>query len=221
MPMRRSIVSAALVLFLLAQAPSAVADADPPSDVIIGFDYYVPFKRPDDAHELQLRKLMKIANQDGQRMRTIIIADRSDLGAVPRFLGRPEQYADFLDKEVRTFFRLRNSDPTLLIVMQAGLALKGGRDATPAAGRALRTVEIPADATGNQLTSVAVEAARAVAKANGRPLPDVPLAGAAAAPADKGSSAAAVVIIATLAVVSIAALVALLVLRRRPARDDA
>src|SRR3954454_16034020 len=219
--MRRSILSAALALVMLAQAPSALADADPPSDVVISFDYYVPFKRPDDAHELQLRQLMKIANRDGERMRVVIVADRSDLGAIPGFFGKPQKYADILDKAVRTFFKLRNADPTLVIVMQAGMALKGGRDATPAAGAALGSVKIPARATGNQLTSVAVEAVRAVAEANGRPLPDVPLAGATAAPAGKGSSAAAVVIIATLAVISIAALVALLVLRRRPARDEA
>jgi len=225
-PMRRSPPTAALLLVCLlaalARAPAALADADPPSDVIIGFDYYVPFKRPDDAHEKQLRALMKIVNRRAARMRTVIIADRSDLGAIPGFFGRPRPYADVLDKEVRTFFRLRNADPTLVVVMQAGFALKGGRDATPAADAALRRIRIPPDASGNQLTSAAVEAVRAVSKANGHPLPVVPLAGAStssASPASKGSSTAAVVIIVTLGVVTVAALIALLVLRKRPARE--
>jgi hypothetical protein len=209
----------AFVLAVLAPAPAALADADPPSDVIIGFDYYVPFKRPDDAHEKQLRALMKIVNRRSEQMRTVIIADRSDLGAIPGFFGKPQQYADILNKEVRTFFRLRKQDPTLVIVMQAGFALKGGRDATPAATAALQKIEIPPDASGNELTSAAVEAVHAVAKANGHPLPDVPLAGASSSTASKGANTAAVVIIATLAIITVASLVALLVLRKRPAPD--
>jgi hypothetical protein len=221
--MRRTKLPAALlaasVLAALAPAPAALADADPPSDVIIGFDYYVPFKRPDDAHEKQLRALMKIANARGERMRTVIIADRSDLGAVPRFLGRPQPYADFLDKEVRTFFKVRGQDPTLIIVMQDGFALEGGRDATQAANAALRQIKVPRGASGNELTTAAVEGVHAVAKANGRPLPDVALARTTAT-TNKGSSTAAVVIIATLAVVTVGALVALLRLRRRPAHES-
>jgi hypothetical protein len=217
--MRRMVLPAALVLACLGHPLPALADADPPSDVLIGFDYYVPFKRPDDAHEKQLRALMKAARADHHLMKAVIIADRSDLGAIPGFFGKPAQYADVLDKEVRTFFRLRDTDPTLVIVMQKGIVLKGGPDATPAARAALEKIDIPANASGNELTSVAVQAVRAVAEANGHPLPDVPLAGAR--PGGRGgSSSAAVVIIATLGLVTLGAVGGLLVLRRPPPDED-
>ena len=217
--MRRIVLPAALVLACLGHPIPALADADPPSDVLIGFDYYVPFKRPDDAHEKQLRALMKAARDDHHLMKVVIIADRSDLGAIPGFFGKPAQYADVLDKEVRTFFRLHDTDPTIVIVMQNGIVLKGGPDATPAARTALKKIEVPENASGNELTSVAVQAVRAVAQANGHPLPDVPLAGARQ-DGGGGSSTAAVLIIATLGLVTIGAVAALLVLRRRPPGDN-
>jgi hypothetical protein len=210
-----AVVLAALLGGLVPAAP-VLADADPPSDILVGLDYYVPYTPPvDKAHANQLATLLKDAHAGGHAYKVAIIATPADLGAVTSLFTQPAPtYAKFLWREIQAY--IAGASATLLVVMPQGLALGGGPDATPAGKAALRSIKVPAHPSSTQLATVAVTAVRAIAAANGHPLPQVGLAKASGG----GSSSTRWIVISAIAVAVVGGGLIALGARGRPGPAD-
>ena len=108
------------VLVVIAVHPtSALADADPASDVLLAQNAFYPYEPPvSHPMEAAMEKVLTGAARVGLPLKVAVIDSRKDLGAVPEFFGHPQQYAQFLDKEISY-----NNRPPLLVVMPAGFGV--------------------------------------------------------------------------------------------------
>src|SRR4051812_3721998 len=143
---------------------SASADGDPASDVLVLQDVYLPYAPgvPPDLGRT-ITDLVKDTRKAGFPLRVAIIAQKSDLGAVPQFFGRPQSYAPFLESEIAF-----NTKKPLLIVMPSGY----GVAAMPAgAENGLQGLAPPKSAQGEDLGRAAVGAIVKLSKAAGHPVP--------------------------------------------------
>ena len=70
------------------------------------------------ALEAATETVLRAAARAGLPLKVAVIGSREDLGAVPDFFGHPQQYAQFLDKEISY-----NNRPPLLVVMPAGFGI--------------------------------------------------------------------------------------------------
>jgi hypothetical protein len=161
----RSTLMALLALGALAVLPAgAGADADPPSDILLLQDVYVPFQpKVSVSLEQRLTALTAKAKKVGFPIKVAIIATALDLGGVPGYFGKPQPYAQFLYSEITQ----PTGKQTLLVVMPAGIALvnppKGGADA-------LSSLKVPPKAKSDQLATIALEGVRKLAAAAGHPV---------------------------------------------------
>src|SRR4051812_17476135 len=117
-PVRRLLLL--LLLLVPAAAPQAArADGDPASDVLLLQDAYYPYP-PGIPVPLQktITELLKTTRKAGFPLKVAIIADPKDLGAVPQYFGKPQEYAPFLQSEIAF-----NSKKPLLVVMPVGYGL--------------------------------------------------------------------------------------------------
>ncbi len=117
------ILSALTVTMVLARAAiyssAARADADPASDVLLAQNAFYPYQLPNDPPlEAAMNKVLQSASSAGLPLKVAVIGSRLDLGAVPDLFGHPQQYAQFLDKEISY-----NNRPPLLVVMPAGFGV--------------------------------------------------------------------------------------------------
>ena len=90
---------AALLLLLAAlasSAPSAIADGDPASDVLLGQNVFVPYSPLSPTIKRRLYAVCDAAQRAGYPLRIALIASKSDLGVVPSVFGKPRVYARFL-----------------------------------------------------------------------------------------------------------------------------
>src|SRR4051812_32679260 len=113
--MRRALATA--VLFVVLAVPSAaLADGDPPSDVLLLQDVYLPYQPvvPKPV-ENALKATVKQLRAKGYPLKVAVIASQTDLGSVPQYLGRPGAYAPFLESEIKF-----NKAKPLLVVMHDG-----------------------------------------------------------------------------------------------------
>jgi hypothetical protein len=181
MPLRRvrwSLAAACLVALSLSFAASALGDADPASDELIGFDSYYPYA-PQVSKPLQqqLDAVLRASRKSGHVYKVVLIEAPPDLGAATVLYGKTQRYATFLYNEIHSF--LSAQKPTYLIVTKQGTALRG-RDATPAGKRALAKFAVPANASSDQLAQTALKAVQAVETANGHPVSKAAVAKATA-----------------------------------------
>ena len=159
--------AAALALLLaLTLTPSALADGDPASDILIPPDVRVYMTNGAKSSDLE-KKLAATAQQvsdAGLPIKVAVIGNKTDLGAVPQLWGKPQTYAKFLGAELRFVYK-----DTLLVVMPQGFGINGpfpqGR-----AIAALHGIDPRKDPTPEGLTDSADQALRALAKADGRTL---------------------------------------------------
>jgi hypothetical protein len=160
-------VAAALAL----SPASALADGDPASDVLLLQDVYLPYAPGVPAQiGKAITALLKTTRKAGFPLKVAIIATPTDLGSVPQFFGKPQQYAPFLQREIAF-----NTKKPLLVVMQAGY----GAAALPAGTEtALQGLAPPPSATGDALGRSAVAAILRLAKAGGHPVAAPKLAAA-------------------------------------------
>ena len=162
--MRRAAALVALAFVALAAfAGDAVGDADPPSDYLFLQDVYYPYN-PKVSAGLQARldELAARSRKAGFPIKVAIIGTPSDLGAVPKFWGRPQPYAKFLASEIRNG---PNPQP-LLTVMPTGY----GTVDTGARGAAIAAAQ-PRPLVGSDgLASGAITAVQKLAAANGTSL---------------------------------------------------
>ncbi len=109
----------AIGLLLAVSAPSAHGDADPASDVLLGQDAFYPYQPPVTRPlETAMEKVLSAAGRAGLPLKVAVIGSREDLGAIPNLFGHPQQYAEFLDREISF-----NNRPPLLVVMPAGFGV--------------------------------------------------------------------------------------------------
>jgi hypothetical protein len=144
--------------------PAAQADGDPASDVLLLQDVYLPYA-PGVPGPLArtITNLLKTTRKAGFPLKVAIVADAKDLGAVPQFFGKPQQYAPFLQSEIAF-----NSKRPLLVVMPAGY----GAAALPKGSETgLQGLGPPKSPNGDDLGRAAIAAIVKLSAAAGHPVP--------------------------------------------------
>jgi hypothetical protein len=161
--MRRVLVTAVLLASLAAPS-AAYANGNPAADVLLTQDAFFPY-RPEvpDPVQAGLNDTLERARKAGFPLKVAIIASQDDLGAIPQFFGSPQPYADHLESEIAF-----DKPKPLLVVMPTGFGVAA------IAGEpqdVLEDVDTPDADSGDSLGRTAIEATRALAKAQGKPLP--------------------------------------------------
>jgi hypothetical protein len=198
-----------LVLAIGATAASqAWGDGDPASDVLLVQNVFYPYQ-PSVPHALEttLDNLLAATAHAHMPLKVAIIGSREELGLVPDYFGRPQAYAEFLDREISY-----NKPQPLLVVMPAGFGLVAAGPVS-----ALAHVAIDARQRSYGLTRAAILAVIALARANGHPVasPSIP----PATPAGHGGLPAALLFGLPVALLALAGLVAMRRGRSRHAED--
>jgi len=102
-----------------AVATRSYADGDPASDILLGQGAYYPYNLWSDVPlEAAMNKALSESARAGLPLKVAVIGSKIDLGLDPRFFGHPQQYAEYLDKEIAYNYR-----PRLLVVMPQGFGL--------------------------------------------------------------------------------------------------
>jgi hypothetical protein len=171
-------IAAIAVALALALPSAARANGDPASDVLLEDDVFFAFQpKPSPTAATAVKVLLRRTRAAGYPLHVAIIASGGDLGDVPEYFGRPQDYADYLYPEID--FQVKGP---LLVVMPAGY---GSHSAGKKAEQALADVGAPSGRDRDALPRAAIAAAAAMAKAEGHPVKAPKLAG----PGSSGSSA--------------------------------
>jgi hypothetical protein len=197
-----------VVLATVALVPAAaMADGDPASDVLLGLNVFYPYSPAvSPANQKTLDAETAAAKKAGFPIKVALIASPVDLGVIPDLFGKPQQYAEFLDKEIS----FQTNQP-LLVVMSTGYGVAG---LPVAAKQAAASLSKPASGQSNDLARAAIVAVAKLANANGHPLKGAP--GTFGAPSGgSGGSSTTAIVLAVLIAAALATAGALLVLRRR------
>lgn len=158
------LVATAALLTALAIPPAALADGDPPSDVLLLQDVYLPYRPvvPKPVSDAVTRTVKQL-HAKGYPLKVAVIATQTDLGSVPQFLGRPQPYASFLESEIKF-----NKAKPLLVVMQAGY---GTAAMAPNLASAVSGLGKPSSGSSDALGRAAIDGVLKIAAAAGHPLP--------------------------------------------------
>lgn len=164
-------------------APTASADGDPGSDVLVYQDLFAGTDAGLSVQQqLQLGGMLKTAAREGFPVRVAIIARPTDLGAVTALWRNPRGYARFLGIELSLAYKGR-----LLVVMPNGFGFSWPGHPSASAYRLLG--DIP---TRDGFYGATATAVRSIALAAGFKLPAVAnLPGVPAQRAGSGASSAA------------------------------
>lgn len=148
---------------LVALAPArALADGDPASDVLITQNVFQPFAQSVSKPLFKaLDGQTKEAAKNGYPIKVALIGAPADLGVVPNLFGRPQDYANYLGREIQF-----NKVQPLLVVMPAGV---GSYRAGPSAPTALQGL-VPKGRTSNDLAIAAMQGVAKLSKAAGHPV---------------------------------------------------
>lgn len=178
----------------------AVGDADPASDVLLGASAFYPYQ-PAPAQRLQteLDRTLARLHKEGLNLKVAIIQSPIDLGAIPNMFGKPQTYADFLEREISF-----GAPQPLLVVMPAGFGIANAGSPASLAGLKVNTAQ-----QSDGLTLSAILAVKRIARGAGKPVPT----GATANPPGSGTSPVVRYVLPAILVL-LAALVAVLVRRR-------
>jgi hypothetical protein len=201
--MRPLSVVAAILLAATLFPAAALADGDPASDVLLGENVFYPFA-PTVSSRLQaeLNAETAAASRAHFPIKVALIASPADLGAIPSLFGKPQEYANFLDREISSS---NNSQP-LLVVMRTGYGAQG---LDPAAAIAVVRLAAPAGPSTDDLARAAVLAIPKLAAAAGHPIGAV-RAGSTAG----GGGPSRLLSLVLLAVAAVAASAAIIEVRR-------
>jgi hypothetical protein len=204
--MRPLAIVAAILLAATLFPAVALADGDPASDVLLGESVFYPFT-PTVSKRLQaeLDAETVAASRAHFPIKVALIASPADLGAIPSLFGKPQEYANFLDREISS----SNNAQPLLVVMRSGYGAEG---LDPAAAIAMVKLATPAGPTTDDLAQAAVLAIPKLAAAGGHPI------GAVRAGSTPGAGPSRLLSLALLAVAAVAASAAIIEVRRRRAR---
>ena len=193
-------------------APAALADADPPSDVLLLQSVYYPYQPPvSDKLRRTLDKVVLDAKTAGYPVKVAMVESTVDLGAIPQLFGRPAEYAPFLGREIA----FKSKDP-LLVVMSPAIATF---NVTPKAQQAIQGIKIDTSKQSDGLVAAAIEAVPKMATASGHPVAAVPVPSTGGGGKKSGGGTSPLIVFgAPVLLVALAALVA--ALRRRGEDED-
>ena len=128
-----AVTLAIVALAAAARAPSALADGDPASDVLVSAPLFLPPDAGLTLHQQsELGALLEAAAKSGYPLRVAVIASPADLGSVTPLWRQPQSYAGFLGEELSLLYK-----GTLLVVMPDGFGLYGPGAAASAQRAAL------------------------------------------------------------------------------------
>jgi hypothetical protein len=180
----------------------AMADGDPASDVLLSQSAFYPYMpQVSSALQRQLNAETAAAAKAGFPIKVALIASPIDLGAIPQLFGKPQEYADFLDREISF-----QAAQKLLVVMAAGYGVQGLDHAATSVATGLRK---PAGRSSDELAQAALAAIPKLASASGHPI------GSASQSATSGSSSSTSLVLVLLIVAAVSTATTLLVIRRR------
>jgi hypothetical protein len=157
----------ALILWFvaLAAAPAAArANGDPASDVLLQAKIYFPTQNVSVDAADELHAVVDKANEKGYAIRVALIKDATDLGTVPRLLGKPQQYAEFLGPEIRFAYK-----GDVLVVMPGGVGLTTTDETEPPTA-AIQGMKVEAGGSPDGLAETARRAVTSMAAASGHPI---------------------------------------------------
>jgi hypothetical protein len=204
----------ALATSAISFATPARADGDPASDILLASNVFYPYQ-PATAASLmrQLDTATADAAKVGAPVKVAIIVSPIDLGVIPQLLGKPQEYAEYLDQEIS--FTKRQP---LLVVMAGGY---GTESLPPAAAAAVRVLPRPASRSSDALAVAALRAVDRIAAAEGHPLSGLAVASGSSSSSTGSGSSGTAVVVGLVLVIGLAAAgtaIALTLRRRRPAR---
>jgi hypothetical protein len=201
------------VAVLAAAAPAVLADADPPSDVLLLQTVYYPYQPPvSDKLRRTLDKVVAASQKAGYPVKVALVESQVDLGAIPQLFGRPAEYAPFLGREIA--FKSKNP---LLVIMPAGIATN---NVSAKAQQAIQGIKIDASKQSDGLVAAAIEAIPKMATASGHPVPAVPVPSSGGGKKAGGGTSPLIVFGAPVLLVALAALVTALRRRGDDEEDD-
>jgi hypothetical protein len=164
---RRRAVALAVVVAVATLAPIARGDGDPASDVLLEQSVYFPYSAPSSSAEAALQQAVDGVYAHGDRVKVAVIANQTDLGAIPSLFGRPADYAHFLGIELGLWYV-----GPLLIVMPAGFGIYDGGRSTAPEDAVLRSLRLDASSPEG-LTRSATTAVQRLAAASALDSPDI------------------------------------------------
>ena len=187
-------------------APSARADGDPASDVLLGESVFYPYTPPVTvATTKTLNAAAAAAAKAHFNLKVALIASPVDLGVIPDLFGKPQKYAEFLDQEIS----FQNTAQPLLVVMKTGYGVAG---VTPAVSAAAALLPKPAVGTSQGLAEAAIVAVEKLAAASGHRLAPIRVASAAHSSGGSADNTPLLIVLIGCALLAAGALV---VLRQR------
>jgi len=128
--------------------------------VLLAENVFYPYSPPvSDSLQRTLNAETAAAGAAGFRIKVALIHSPLDLGAIPRLFDRPQQYANFLEREIDF-----QSKYPLLVVMPDGY---GVQDLSAVAAAAAASLARPAGSESDQLARAAISAVGALAAATG------------------------------------------------------
>lgn len=157
---------AVLLAGLALLTPAAArANGDPASDVLLTDQVFLPFEAPiSRSAQDDLRKTVAEANKKGFKIRVALIAFTSDLGTATALWGHPQDYSEFLGKEIAFVY----TGP-LLISMPSGFGFYN--EDRPVAAETQVLANVKPGTTPTPLAESTTAAVRALSAAKGITLP--------------------------------------------------
>jgi hypothetical protein len=139
---------------------------DPANGVLLHQNVFVPYERMSSELKGMLNDIVLTAAKAHFPLKVALISSKADLGIIPQLLGRPKEYALYLDAEISV-----NSRVPLLVVMKDGYGVAG---LPAAATHAAATLSPPVGGTPDDLGQAAIGAVETLAAAaRHHPLPGV------------------------------------------------
>jgi len=194
-------------IIALVAVPAARADADPASDILYTQRIYLPFfaGRVSPEHAQTLKRVVEDAWAKGYQVKVALIPGDKDLGGVYQLFGKPQEYANFLGRELIFLYKGR-----LFVVMPQGFGVY--RYQKPVAREQAQVSSVPIGAGPDGLADAA---SLAVAKLAGLPPPDIAASGGSSSGGTPAWQLAVIAVVGALLLGAMAAFTMLVVRRRR------
>jgi hypothetical protein len=149
-------------------APAALANGDPPSNVLIAQDVYTPADPAPAALVRELKQAAVRAQEAGYPTKVAVVRSERDLGNVPQALDKPQQYADYLLADLHGPSQVKGSFG-VLVVTPAGSGI-AGRGFNGGERKAARTIAVSSGASSGELVRAATTTLEKMASAAGHPI---------------------------------------------------
>lgn len=214
--MRLAVITAILAIMASIAAPTALADGDPASDVLVASSLFNPVDGVSPGAQAQLDNVLAASAKAGFPIRVALIAGPTDLGAVSTLWKHPHAYAVYLEDELSLQY-----GGQVLVVMPNGFGLSGPSHGPDRIGARESAVQALEPGAGERLATAALSAVPLLARAAGHPIAAAELAAAehAASSTEAAATGGSLSVSAVIALVAGALLIALawtLSLRARP-----